>query len=375
MTDMDNNADISKLVETVRQSLAASYGNEALRLIEEIAPDAGSLSPVDAVDLLERACAFGHLSCVHLLWQVVPDFAYASWALMLALRCAHEEVARFLLERGVDLLGGVHQPRGVRALLPHEGTFTRFCLTRFSTTLFVNPLDPTVSTEVFEEFTQRRQLAGGPYSTEVNLDATCDLVARLADEGLFDATVFDDLLRATLVKAWHSLRHEATRDPHTAEMCLNLGSKMLTLHRTRGLGDARIEQILASLVVPKASPRILQFICEEAPDVFLERLSVLPWLYESPTLVRQMVPFLSPSDDEALNGTLLRLLARGGFMEDIGTLSAWDHTFTRQNLLAALDEASAAGHAEVAAWALSQLQSADAADSDDSSFGLGDLFL
>jgi len=375
MTDMDKNQDISKLVEGVRQSLAASDGDEALHLIEEIAPNAESLSPVDAVDLLERACAFGDLPCVHLLWKVVPDFAYTSWALMLALRCAHEEVARFLLDQGVDLLGGAHQPRGVRALLPHEGTFTRFCLTRLSTTLFVNPLDPTVSTEVFEEFAPRRQLAGGPYSKEVDLQATCDLVAQLAEEGLFDATVFDDLLRATLVKAWHSLRHEATRDSRTAEMCLGLGSKMLALHRTRGLGDARIEQILASLVVPKASPRVLQFICEEAPDVFLERLSVLPWLYESPTLVRQMVPFLSPSDDEALNGTLLRLLARGGFMEDIGALSSWDHTLTRQNLLAALDEASAAGHAEVAAWALSKLQGTDAPGGSEDSLGLGDLFL
>ena len=68
-------------------------------------------------------------------------------------------------------------------------------------------MDPTVSTEAFRDPHTNEQLAGEPYGPERNLEATCDLVGRLAAEGLFEATVYDDLFRASLTAAWHALRH------------------------------------------------------------------------------------------------------------------------------------------------------------------------
>lgn len=368
---MYTNDDISYCIDEVRTALAEG-DVEAAALVQALAPRVGEISPVCAVDLLERACTFGRLASVRALFDVVGEFAYCSWALALALRCAHEDVARELLARGVDLLGPVVQPTRVRMLIPHEGTFTRFDLTRQSPTLFLNPMDPTVSTEVFETFGRPEHIAGSPYAAPCDLAATCDLVAKLAEEGAFDAVVFDDLFRAAMVKAWHALRHEGSHDEQTAETCLALGARLLQLHHERGMGDGSIELILGNLIVPKASPRVIAFVCEQAPRVFLGRLAALSWLQDDPQLVRDMVPHLSPADEE-LNGTLLTLLAKNGFVDELAQLESWERTLTPANLERALDAASAAGHAEAAAWCLAHLHDAQAEDP-----GLGsldDLFL
>lgn len=355
-------------VQQVREALASGVPARCLEAVRAL--DAFSLSPVEAVDLLERACAFGRLEAVRALYEVVGEFAYASWALALALRCAHEDVARELLARGVDLLGPVQQPTHVRALLPHEGTFTRFDLTRQSPTLFLNPLDPTVSTEVFEAFGRPEQVAGGPYSAPVELSRTCDLVGRLAEEGAFDQVVFADLFRAALVKAWHALRHEGARDEAAAETCLALGARLLALHQTRGMGGPEVPLVLGDLIVPKVSPRIVRFVCESAPCVFLDRLMGLSWLRGSTDLVRSMVPYLSAGSEEQ-NGTLLRVLAEAGCMEELRILADWPRTLTEANLGAALAAASETGHAQVAAWLLGQARDLRGAGDD----GLGDLLL
>ena len=344
-----------KLVAQAREALMGGSEPDAVASLLALAPVYAEVAPVQAVDLLERACAMSTLAAVEAAYEAFPEFVYESWALALALRCANEPVARYLLDRGVDLLGSVHQPTTFRALLPHEGTFTRFDLTRQSPTLFVNPMDPTVSTEVFEPFRGRanESLAKPAYSVSTDLEATCELVARLAHEGLFDAVVFDDLLRAALVRAWHALRHEGQHDEQTAETCLAFGTRMLEMYYMRGQGDHMVSQILGSLIVPKASPRIVTFVCDHAPDVFLERLSSLSWLRRDVDLVAAMVPHLSPSTEER-NGQLLTVLAADGRMTELEQLANWDRTFTEPNVDEAIQAASAAGHAESAAWLLAR---------------------
>ena len=174
--------------------------------------------------------------------------------------------------------------------MPHEGTFTRFDLTRESPTLFLNNMDHTVSTEVCEPVTGVEQLAGRPYARKTSVSDACACVYRIARDGLFDATVFDDLFRAAVVRAWHALRHPTSRDPQTAEACFDLGRRMLALHRTRGMGDANVELVLGNLVVPRADRAVVGFVCKNAPDVFLGRMMALDWLRADVDLLRAMVP-------------------------------------------------------------------------------------
>lgn len=316
----------------------------------------GEVTAAEVVDLLERAACLGGPDAVSQVWDGFGgDFAYTGWALALALRCAREDNARCLLALGVDLLGGVRRPKVLRALLPHEGAFTRFDLVRESPTLFVNNMDPTVSTEVFEPFNGKEQLAGAPWAPGTDVAASCRLVARLAEEGLFDPVVFDDLFRAAVVKAWHALRHPREQDRACADACLELGRRMLELHRARGMGDSSMELILGNLVVPKADRRVVAFVCEQAPAVFLGRMATLSWLQDDADLIHDMVPHLSPVGEGA-NGLLLKLLAKHGFMDSLKAISVWPQTLTGDNLPPAIEAASEAGHAEAAAWLLAQLQ-------------------
>ena len=356
----------ARLVAAARTALGDRDGKGAIDAFAALAPVYAEVAPIDAVDLLERACCLGTDSVVAAAYQAFPEFVYEGWALALALRCANEPVARLLLGRGVDLLGGVRPPTTYRALLPHEGTFTRFDLTRRSPTLFLNPMDPTVSTEVFEPFRGRanEHLAGGAYDVPTDLESTCDLVVRLAGEGCFDPVVFDDLLRAGLVRAWHALRHEGERDEQAAETCLGFGDRMLDIYYMRGQGDHYVRRILGSLIVPKVHPRIVEFVCDKASDVFLERLGELAWLRRDVDLVASMVGHLRPSTPE-LNGTLLHVLAADGRMAELSQLADWQDTLTTENVDAAMEAASQAGHAEAAAWLLAHRRRPEADDLSD----------
>ena len=366
-----------QLVGAVRAALAAGDEDACVAALGALGPSYAEVSPVDAVDLLERTCTLGTLRCVEAAYEAFPEFVYEGWALALALRVANEPVARYLLDRGVDLLGDVHPPTTYRALLPHEGTFTRFDLTRKSPTLFLNPMDPTVSTEVFEPFRGRanESLAAPAYDAPCDLATTCDLVVRLAGEGCFDPVVFDDLLRAALVRAWHALRHEGERDEEAAETCLAFGARMLDQYYMRGQGDQYVRLILGNLIVPKVHPRIVGFICDEAPDVFLERLHELAWLRRDVDLVASMVSRLAPSTEER-NGTLLTVLATHGRMAELALLASWENTLTAPNVDRAMQEASAAGQGEAAAWLLAHHPSrGSAGPAEDAGDDLLDLLL
>lgn len=350
--------DVQALLEAARSAICAQppRRREALAAVSALAPFVEAVSATEAVDLLERASAFGQVNVLDAVWDAFDgDFAYTGWALALALRCANEDAARDLLSRGVDLLGDFRKPRKLRALMPHEGTFTRFDLTRESPTLFLNNMDHTVSTEVFEPFGGVEQLAGKPYARNTSVADACACVFRLAQDGLFDATAFDDLFRAAVVRAWHALRHPTSRDPQTAEACFGLGRRMLALHRERGMGDANVELVLGNLVVPRADRSVIGFVCKNAPDVFLGRMMALDWLRADVDLLRAMVPLLSPGTP-AQNAELLRIMAAAGHMPELQTVAAWPHALDPASADAAIQAASAAGHAEAAAWLLARKQ-------------------
>ena len=325
---------------------------DCLEELAELPPR--QVGPVERVDLLERAAAFGRVEEVERLFELYGSFVYTGMALAYALRCAHEQAARALAAHGSTLLEDLRPAAAAGAPLPHDGAFTRFCLTQSSPTLFANPMDPTVSTELFEPFGARPPLAGEPYAPSSDLAATCELVSRLAREGFFGSLVLDDLLRAALVRAWHALRHAAEQDERTAELCLGLADELLDL---RGGIDGRARRILASLVVPRGPERLLSWLCGRAPEVFLTCLEALPWLREDDALVARMAAGLEPGW-AARSEALLLTLAGGGHLAVLRAQLAEGGPVDASVLARACELASARGHAETAAWLLAQAQAA-----------------
>ena len=345
------------LVAGARDALDAGDSGSFRSLVAQLSPRRDLVTATQAVDLLERAACLGGASDLDALWDAFDgDFSYPSFALCLALRHAREDVARDLLNRGVDLLGEVRVPHHCRGLLPPEGRLTRFALTRRSPTLFLNNMDPTLSTDVFGEAREGEQLEGAPFGGKTDLGSACDLVGRLAGESLFDPVALDDLFRAAAVRAWHALRHAGEIDEDVANTCLGLCSHMVDLRLSRGMGDDRFERIMSNLVVPRASRRMVEFVCRQEPEVFFRCLDERPWLRDDPALVSSLVSALRPSADERLNGRLLGILAAEGDMDGLRAVSAWPRTMGRQNVTRAMGLASEAGHAEAAAWLLGMLR-------------------
>ena len=77
---------------------------------------------------------------------------------------------------------------------------SRLDLTRGSAGILRDAFARSVSSEAFEPFVGNEQLCGGSFSTSTDVAATCDLVARLAADGLFDPLAYADLLRAALAR-------------------------------------------------------------------------------------------------------------------------------------------------------------------------------
>jgi len=344
---------VEALVTAARDALDAHDAAASVDALQALAPLAAEVDPVDSVDLVERACCYGMLPAVEAAYEALGPFVFDAWALALSLRCAHEDVARWMLARGVDLLGNVRTTLATRRWLPHEGRFTRFDFTRSAPTLLKNPMDPTVASEVFNDFKGTEQLTGGPFLAEFDLEAACACVARIACEGVFEDTVYDDLFRAVTIRAWHALRHAGSRDEDVAATCFDLGSQLWAWHRDRGLGDERLDRIMGDLVVPRADEGVFAFVCENAPEVFLDRLVTTTWLAEEPELVRSMVAHLAPGDAEG-NGALVLLLAKNGYMAELRQVGRWPGMLDLATVDRAMGAASAAGHAEVVAWLLSR---------------------
>jgi hypothetical protein len=355
---MARNQKIARLLAMTRDSFAARRLVESILSVTVVLENRDAVSPAERVDLLERSCVYGPIDLVRLVYRELGPFTYRGWALALALRTAREDVARFLLDQGVDLLEDVDVPELYRAIAAHESSLSRFDLTRSSPNLFLNPEDHTVCTEVFASFTGNDQLMGSSFSTSTDLAATCDLVGRLAEEGKFDSVVFDDLFRAAVVRMGEVMREPARHEPYATEALGGLARKMLELHRQRGLGSDYLFMMLGNLIKPRVQEQFIAFICDLAPQVFLGRLQSLRWLEDEPDLVRHMVPHLCAGTEEQ-NGALLCLLARNGSYEELRMLADWPRTMTRQNLDAAVEAASAAGHAETATLLLARRRALD----------------
>ncbi|MGI6754863.1 MAG: hypothetical protein ACOX4F_02460 [Atopobiaceae bacterium] len=357
MKDQIKRAQLEGYLARERDAIAAGRLTEALTLTLLVSDLRDQATPVELVDLLERACVFGPKLLVDFMYDVLAPFVYEGWALALALRVAREDVAEDLLDRGVDLLQDVERLEVLRSIAAHETSLSRFDLTRTSPNLFLNMQDTTVSSEVFAPFTGNEQLVGGSFSTAVDLKKTVILVGRLAEEGRFESVVFDDLFRAAIVRGAGAYKAPDT-DTHAAEvakLCLALASRMMKLHEEKGYGSEYMSLILASFMHPDADPRIMIFVSKCSPSTFLEALSSYSWLRHRPDLVERAVPYLAAGTEEQ-NARIVELLAKHGklgALKRMADLSAWQGCFTHSVLQRGIDAASGAGHAEVATWLLS----------------------
>lgn len=353
----DARARAGRLLAVTRDTYASGRLAESVILSVMCLEARADLTSAELVDLLERACVYGPLPLVQVVYEQLGPFVYRGWALALALRCAREDVARYLLGRGVDLLEDVEVGELYRAIAAHESSLSRFDLTRSSPNLLLNPLEHSVSTEVFAPFSGTEQLMGSAYATSCDIAATCDLVGRLAGEGAFDSVAFDDLLRAALARAQEVMRDPAGQPDYALEALLGLAREMLGLRRERGLGSDYVDLIMGNLITPQAARGLVAFICEEAPRVFLGRLRSLSWLRARPELVRDMVPHLSPGTTEQ-NDALLAVLAANGYLDEVRVVASWPDALSSDGLDAAIEAASRGGWAECASWLLARRREA-----------------
>ena len=344
------------------------------------------LSPIACVDQLERAAATGDVARISNLYSALGaitgdthPFIYESWALVLALRYAQVEAARELLTREVDLLASPRHPHWAGVLLHSDEALTRFALTRRSVTFLLNPMDPTVATEVFRPSHDHEQLCGAPYEKNFDIARCCATVLTLAQEARLSATVFCDLFRASLVRAWHALRHDK-QDQEIAWECLTLCHHLLELHRLHPydphFGDERLLELMRKMFVPRGSIRVMKFICMEEPSAFFAALEELSWLRKDVELVQQLARAinLSAAKDarEKQIAYLLEVLASAGDMDQVKRWSSLAQVGIKE-LRRALDAASRAGKTELVAWLLSAIATTDTVATPNSS--LNDLLL
>lgn len=376
---MGSGSELARHLAIARDAIASGRVVQAVSELIEVAGLRDELTPTQLVDLLERSCVYGPRLLVDFVWDQLGPFVYRGWALALALRCAREDVARDLMERGVRLLEDPPLPAQYRSIAAHESALSRFDLTEGSPNLFLDSSTRTVCSEPFEPFSGNEQLVGGSFATTASVAATCDAVGRLAGEGLFDDLAFADLLRAVVVRASELALSPDPAQPEAHDACIGLAARLLDLHTGRGMGGSSVALVVATMLRDRTGLPILALLCDNDPTVFYEALESYDWLSSDPALVRRVVPHLRPGTP-AQNAHLAEVLARGGCLEELHTVASWPQALSPEGLERAIEAASAAGHAEVASWLLARRRQASAdAGSDEagepSRDGLADLLL
>ncbi len=326
------------------------------RLIDEKYP----VNLIESCDLLERACAAGDLDAVQKLCSACDFYVYRSFALVLALRSGHSHVAKWLIEHeGVDLLAPIKRPEQMSVMLPPDTSFTRSALTRASTYLFLNPLDPTPATYIFRPYTGFEQLIEPAYETFFSMQKAADAVREILVAGLVDNVVYDDIFRAYVICAARKFRdRRSEEDLEDGRICLREAHFMLELHKEHegenGFGDDLLYDFIGALIVPRCPAEIYEFIAREAPHVLLAQLHELEWFQREVATIATLVEDLKPSETLEHNGTLLYVLAQANCLNEIKALDAWGEHLSDEAYEQAISVASDLEYVEMSTYLLSQ---------------------
>ena len=73
---------------------------------------------------------------------------------------------------------------------------------------------------------------------------------------------------------------------------------MIRLWHENGQGGDGADLVLGGFVQPQVHQRIIAFICANAPEVFVSRISSLTWLRNDPQLIRVMLPVSTRAPSE-----------------------------------------------------------------------------
>lgn len=369
---------VAGLLVVTRGAIISGDSMRAMVALSMLSGQRDRLSSREVIDLLERSCVYGTGALVSCAWDALAPIPYAGWALALALRTAREDVARVLLARGADLL---QAPPNLPAGEEGARSLSRLDLTRGSAGILRDAFARSVSSEAFEPFVGNEQLCGGSFSTSTDVAATCDLVARLAADGLFDPLAYADLLRAVLARANAVTLDSAASRPGEAEACLSLARRMGDLWRGGGAGgEGRVAQALGLFLRAGVCDAVLVVVCELAPSLVADQLRDGTWLSRNPRVVATMVPHLAgiPSSQAP---ALVRYLCQNGMLAQMRQVAEWPSFLSPSLARMGLSVASAAGHAELAAWLLGRSRERQQApdhrseDADGDLGELGDLLL
>ncbi len=352
----------SALSEQMKEQNSIQNSLQANKLVDNLITAEFPLDLIESCDLLERACAAGNLYVVQALCKYVDFFIYRSFALVLALRCGHTEVAKWLIQHEqVDLLAPIQRPIRMSVMLPPDTTFTRSALTKASTYLFLNPLDPTPSTYILRPFSGFEQLLEPSYRCSFRMKDAAKATHEIVGMGIVDNTVFDDIFRAYLVSAARKFRDKRDEeDLNDAQICLDEAAYMLKLHKEKngeeGFGDERLYDILESIIVPGTSSEIYDFLAKDASDFLLAKLHEYTWLQDEDELIAPLISMLSPSSNTKHNGTLIYVMAKHNRLNELKALEAWKDSIDNHSYERAIEIASDLEHIEVATYLVSQMQ-------------------
>ncbi len=356
----------------------------ANELVDILIAENYPLNLIESCDLLERACAAGNLYVVQALCSYVDFFIYRSFALVLALRSGHVDVAQWLIEHeNVNLLAPIQRPSRMSVMLPPDTTFTRSALTKASTYLFLNPLDPTPATYIFRPYTGHEQLLNPSYTAPFKIADAARATHAIVERGQFDNTVFDDIFRAYLVAAARKFRDRRDKaEIADAQICLSEAAYMLQLHRRMkgkdGYGDKRLYDILESIIVPGTASEIYSFIAQDSSETLLKKLTEYGWLQDEVEVIAPLVSSLTPSIHTEYNGVLLYVLAKHNRIDEIKLLEPWQGHIDEKSYEKAIEIASELEHIELATYLVSymqELKSGKSSEGMESSGLLDDLML
>lgn len=344
-------SNLERTLGLVRDIIASGDDMRTATAIVVLSENAILLTPAERVDILERTCVYCDRPIVELAWEVLAPMPYAGWALALALRSAKEDVARFLLDKGVDVLQPAPAVGAVRSIRAHEQPLARNDYTRGGSSLLTSAFGRSVTSEAFHPFRGNEQLVGGSFSVVTDISKTCDLLGRLAAEGAFDAVVFDDLARAAVAAASEALDVRGGVDVRAAQSCTTLARRLVALWRSGSGGDQYLPAVLSLFVRPDMHLEVLDFMCSAAPEVAYGCLAQCAWLQDDTALVCRMVRHLSAGTREQ-NEFLACYLARNGKLDSLREMAGWPGALDERVALKAMTAAAESGHAEVAAWLL-----------------------
>ncbi len=326
-----------RAVTTFKEVLGELHKGESGCLIA-IQPYVGQIAPDDAVSLLDAAAAYCDYKVVDELFKMFGKFEFVASALCHAIGKGDTQMAIDLAKRGATLdleLNDMQIPGDT----DHDKANRR---TRY--------LGRYLADDTFKYIGSGRALTFNAANVSGFIYRLCNTprshttIVALANEELLTSRDLKGLCLSAASEGKYDLARELI-----GMGALN-GSKVLIEVNRPGVPRMVPIQDVEDLLYPGCDRACAEFVCGSVPD----RVSgcwANAYLSEDPETVRVMVPHLK-SEDVLDKASLMELLARNDYRDELQTVAGWDGALTAENLQRAIEAASDAGHVGTSAWLL-----------------------